>query len=35
MNKIAAFMRKKDIVISVDRYLIKAMSAMAQGQHAI
>ncbi len=31
MNKIKAFLRKKDIVISLQRYGIDALSAMAQG----
>ncbi len=33
-NKLKAFLQRKDIVISVDRYLIKALSAMAQGLFA-
>ena len=34
MNKVKAFLDSKDIVFSVDRYLIKALSAMAQGLFA-
>lgn len=33
-GKVKAFLQRKDIVISVDRYLIKALSAMAQGLFA-
>ena len=33
-SKINAFLKRKDIVFSVDRYLIKALSAMAQGLFA-
>lgn len=31
MNKIKAFLKRKNVVFSVNRYLIKALSAMAQG----
>ena len=31
MGKVKDFLQRKDIVFSVDRYLIKALSAMAQG----
>lgn len=34
MNKVKAFLARKDIVCSADRYLIKALSAMAQGLFA-
>ena len=31
MNSFKEFLKRKDIVISVDRYLVDALSAMAQG----
>ena len=31
MQKVSAFLRRKDIVFSPKRYFIDAMSAMAQG----
>ena len=34
MGKVNDFLQRKDIVFSVDRYLIKALSAMAQGLFA-
>ena len=34
MSRFSAFLKKKDIVFTVDRYLIKAMSAIAQGLFA-
>ena len=34
MGKVKEFLKRKDIVFSVDRYLIKALSAMAQGLFA-